>query len=220
MTLVHGNDYVSSAMSSDLDWLQAELENQYEIMTQRTREEAEGENEAMILNRIVRRTSEGYELEADPRHSELIVEELTVKSARSLSTPGISGSTEEEEQEKELEGEHVTKYRALTARCNYLSMDRPDLQYAVKEVCREMSKPFKSSWATLQRIGQYLKGKPRLVWRFDWQNLSGTIDVFADANWAGCTRTRKSTSGGCTMIGQHCIKTWPKTLAIVAKSSA
>ena len=60
MTLVHGDDYVSSAMSSDLNWLQAELENQYAIKTQRTREETEGDNEANILNRIVRRTSEGY----------------------------------------------------------------------------------------------------------------------------------------------------------------
>ena len=114
----------------------------------------------------------------------------------------------------------VTKYRALTARCNYLSMDRPDLQYAVKEVCREMSKPLKGSWHKLQRIGQYLKGKPRLVWRFGWQDPTSSIDVYADANWAGCTRTRKSSSGGCTMIGQHCVKAWSKTQSVVAKSSA
>ena len=50
MTLVHGDDYVSSAMSSDLDWLQAELEHQYKIKTQRTSEETEGENKANILN--------------------------------------------------------------------------------------------------------------------------------------------------------------------------
>ena len=46
------------------------------------------------------------------------------------------------------------------------------------------------------------------------------VDVYADANWAGLRRTRKSTSGGCTMVGYHCIKTWSKTQALVAKSSA
>ena len=74
---MHGDDYVSSGMSSDLDWLQNELEKRYKIKTQRTREDDGKEVEAKILNRIVRITPEGYELEADPRHAELIIEELT-----------------------------------------------------------------------------------------------------------------------------------------------
>ena len=114
----------------------------------------------------------------------------------------------------------VTKYRALAASCNYLSMAGPDIQYAVKELCRDMSKPLKGSWHKLQRVGQYLRGRPRLVWRFEWQDPMNSIDVYADANWAGCTRTRKSSSGGCTLIGQHCVKAWSKTQAIIAKSRA
>ena len=66
MTLVHGDDYVSAAASNDLDWLQAALESQYEIKTQRTRpQEGKEEVEAMILLRIVSRTREGYEVEAE-----------------------------------------------------------------------------------------------------------------------------------------------------------
>ena len=117
-------------------------------------------------------------------------------------------------------GENATRYRAIAARCNYLSLDRPDLQFAVKEVCREMSKPTSKSWARLRRIGQYLNGTPCVVWQFDWQDQCSTLDVFADANWAGCRRTRKSTSGGCVMVGYQCIKSWSKTQAVVAKSSA
>lgn len=37
MTLVHGDDYVTAAMSEDLDWLEGELQKEYEIKTQRTR---------------------------------------------------------------------------------------------------------------------------------------------------------------------------------------
>ena len=77
MTLVHGDDYVSSGMPSELDWLQAELEKRYKIKTQRTREADGKEVEAKILNRIVRRTPEGYEFEADPRHAELVIEGAT-----------------------------------------------------------------------------------------------------------------------------------------------
>ena len=175
--------------------------------------------EAKILNRIVRRTDAGYEMEADPRHAELIVEQVTKDGARTTTTPGNS-QTKDEDEEKELVGEQATQYRALAARCNYLSMDRPDMQFAVKEACREMAKPTVSAWSRLERIGQYLKGRPRLVWRFDWQSPVATLDVYADANWAGCHRTRKNTSGGCAMMGQHCIKTWSKTQALIAKSSA
>ena len=32
-------------------------------------------------------------------------------------------------------------------------------------------------------------------------------------DWAGCPRTRKSTTGGMIMVGSHAIKTWSSTQA-------
>ena len=69
------------------------------------------------------------------------------------------------------------------------------------------------------RIGKFLAGRPRVVWEFPNQEPQDTIDVYVDANWAGCRRTRKSTSGGCALLGKHCIKAWSKTQSIIAKSS-
>lgn len=92
--------------------------------------------------------------------------------------------------------------------------------YAVGEACREMSSPTTGSWARVERMARYLKGKPRLVWRFGWQDSCAIFDEFTDANRAGCRRTRKSTSGGCIMVGDHCIKSWAKTQSLIAKSSA
>ena len=46
------------------------------------------------------------------------------------------------------------------------------------------------------------------------------IVVWTDAGWAGCRISRKSTSGGNICIGDHCIKVWAKTQAVIAKSSA
>ena len=42
------------------------------------------------------------------------------------------------------------------------------------------------------------------------------VTVQSDANWAGCRDTRKSTSGGCILLGQHLINTWSKTQHAVA----
>ena len=69
------------------------------------------------------------------------------------------------------------------------------------------------------RIGKFVAGRPRVVWEFPNQDQQEAIDVYVDANWAGCRRTRKSTSGGCAMLGAHCIKAWSKTQSIIAKSS-
>ena len=43
--------------------------------------------------------------------------------------------------------------------------------------------------------------------------------MYGDTDWSGCPRTRRSTSGGCVMIGSHCIRTWSSTQASVTLSS-
>ena len=80
-------------------------------------------------------------------------------------------------------------YRRVAARCNYLALDRPDLQYSVKECCREMSKPTTGSWRRLVRIGRYLRNRPRAVWKYNLQTKQDTLKVYTDSNWAGCRRS-------------------------------
>ena len=57
------------------------------------------------------------------------------------------------------------------------------------------------------------------MWRFDWQCEQDVIDVHSDANWAGCKKSRKSSSGGTIAVGSHLIKSNAKTQAVIAKSS-
>lgn len=221
MTFVHGDDYVSSGMQGDLDWLEAELEKSYEIQTQKLGLGTGFDKEGKVLNRRVRCTSSGWELEADPRHAELVVEQLGVGKLRSLITPCVDGPEEIDEEDRvEITGPDATRFRGVATRCNYLAFDRPELQFATKEVCREMSKPTTGSLRRLRRIGQYLNGKPRLIWRYDSQHECETFDVYSDSDWAGCRKSRKPTSGGSIMRGSHCLKTWSRTQAIIAKSSA
>ena len=68
---------------------------------------------------------------------------------------------DDEPEREELPAAERTRFRAIAARCNYLQPDRPDMQYAVKEVCRLMSRPTARAWETLKRIGRYLKGAPK-----------------------------------------------------------
>ena len=51
------------------------------------------------------------------------------------------------------------------------------------------------------------EGRRRLVYCYPWQSADH-VDVYSDTDWPGCPRTRKSTSGGCIVLGQHLIKSW------------
>ena len=45
------------------------------------------------------------------------------------------------------------------------------------------------------------------------------MTAFSDSNWAGCKKTRKSTSGACYMHGGHLIKAYSRTQSNIALSS-
>jgi hypothetical protein len=132
MTLVHGDDYVSSGRQADLDWMEIQLQAAYEIQTQKL---GLGENcvsEGKVLNRIVRCSEEGWSLEADPRHAELIIEQLGVGELRAAATPGINGIDEvDRDDDVEITGSDATRFRGVAARCNYLAFDRPDIQFPI-----------------------------------------------------------------------------------------
>ena len=81
-----------------------------------------------------------------------------------------------------------------------------------------MAKPTVQSWNALKRLCRYLVGLPRLVYTYKWQEVKA-IDIYTDTDWAGCPRTRKSTSGGCVLLGAHAIKTWSSTQSSVALPS-
>ena len=113
----------------------------------------------------------------------------------------------------------ATNYRALVTRCNYLSPGRPDIAFSVKELARAMATPTKGDLQRLKRLARYIKGKPRLLLTYRWHARQDTITTHSDADWAGCRETRKSATGGCIKIGDHCVKGWIKTQALIALSS-
>lgn len=85
-----------------------------------------------------------------------------------------------------------------------------------------MSKPVDSDWKKLIRLGRYLKGAPRCVWRYDWQEVdtASTVTGYSDSDWAGDRKTGKNTSGGLIMLGDHLVKTWSRTQDAITLSSA
>ena len=127
---------------------------------------------------------------------------------------------EDEVEEKPLDAQQARLYRGVAARLNYIAPDRPDISYAVKEAARNMSCPKPADLRRLRKIGKYLLGQPQLNSLFKWQDAPTKITAFTDSDWAGCSRTARSTSGGAICMGEHVVKTRCKQQKVVARSSA
>ena len=96
-------------------------------------------------------------MEADQRHADIIIERMNLKGANGVKTPGEDEkSWEEEINQEELDFKDQRCYRELAARANYLAQDRPDIQYAVKEICKGICKPKKGDLKKLRRLARYL----------------------------------------------------------------
>ena len=115
--------------------------------------------EAKVLNRVIRIDKEGWSYEADQRHAYLLIDQLHLQGAKSVSTPGEGEKPWLEDKNGEfLRGKAATEFRAMAARANYLAQDRSDIHFAVKEICRTMASPTKGDVAKLRRLGRYLLG--------------------------------------------------------------
>ena len=216
---VHGDDFTSCGSKDNLDWMEREIGKQYEItIGPRLGPGKSDAKEAVVLNRVVRWCEDAIEWEADPRQVERLAADCGLAESKPVATPGVRASQQDLEEEKDLEPNLQSAFRGAAARGNYISQDRVDAHFACKEVCRWMSKPTTRSWTALKRLVRYLSGAPRLVYRFPAQEVR-SVDVYTDTDWAGCPRTRKSTSGGVVMFGSHAVKHWSSTQPGVSLSS-
>ena len=234
--MVHGDDFVAVGCEESLKATRKTLNDKYKIKVETLGGEPGDAKEIRVLNKVLRYTGEGVELEADPRHSELVIRQLGLEGAKPSSTPGVKSarfssvrgegnqddakSGDDTEGEVEMEAADARTYRGVVARLNYMAPERVDIQYAVKEAARCMARPKVKDWHALIRLGKYIRGKPRLVLKYEWQMTEGTISTYTDSDWAGCVETAKSTSGGVITIGKHTVKSYSRQQKTVALSSA
>lgn len=113
----------------------------------------------------------------------------------------------------------VTAYRALAASANYLALDRPDISYATKNVVEMFSKPTSDSLEHMKHVVRYLKHHPQRTWRFDYEPDTTECVVSVDTDFAGCHKTRRSTSRGFISLGSHSLRHWSVTQSTIALSS-
>jgi hypothetical protein len=115
-----------------------------------------------------------------------------------------------------------TAYRSLAGALQYLTFTtftRPDLAYAVQQICLHMHDPRESHLAALKRLLCYVRGTVD----FDLvlhRSPFAEVVVYTDADWAGCPDTHRSTSGYAIFLGGNLISLASKRQPVVSRSSA
>ena len=122
-----------------------------------------------------------------------------------IAAAGISARDRSEVPSKQLKnlleteplGEADAKlYRSAVGSAIYLSLDRREIQYAVKEAARHMSQPRKCDMQAVKTLAANLQSHPHVgrVTTCD-HNCSSEwpCELYSHSDWAGCLETRRST---------------------------
>ncbi|KAD4586433.1 hypothetical protein E3N88_24034 [Mikania micrantha] len=112
----------------------------------------------------------------------------------------------------------ITLYRSLAGALQYLTFTRPDITYAVQQICMYMHAPRTSHFNALKRILRYVKGTAH--YGLHMSPSPGSLLAYTDADWAGCPDTRRSTSGYCVYYGDNLISWSSKRQSTLSRSSA
>ncbi|XP_056697386.1 uncharacterized mitochondrial protein AtMg00810-like [Spinacia oleracea] len=97
-----------------------------------------------------------------------------------------------------------THYRSLAGALQYLTFTRPNIAYAVQQVCLFMHDPREPHFNALKRILHYIQGTiDHGLHLYPTSTLH--LITYTDADWGGCPDTRRSTSGYCCFLGDNLI---------------
>ncbi|KAJ9556367.1 hypothetical protein OSB04_010981 [Centaurea solstitialis] len=113
----------------------------------------------------------------------------------------------------------VTLYRGMIGSLLYLTASRPDIMYSTCLCARYQAEPKESHLTAIKRIFRYLKGTPNLGL---WYSKDSGFDLtaYSDSDFAGCKIDRKSTTGGCHLLGGKLVSWTSKKQNSVSTSTA
>ncbi|GJZ44077.1 ribonuclease H-like domain-containing protein [Tanacetum coccineum] len=111
-----------------------------------------------------------------------------------------------------------TLYRSLAGSLQYLTFTRPDISYAVQQVCLHMHDPREPHLSAPKRILRYVQGTLHYGLKL-FSSSTTDLVAYSNANWARCPTTRRSTSGYCVFLGNNLLSWSSKRQPTLSRSS-
>jgi histone deacetylase 1/2 len=94
----------------------------------------------------------------------------------------------------------------------------PDISFAMNKVCQFLAQPTTVHYEAVKRILRYLRGTASsgLLLR---KNPSTILNIYTDADWAGCLDDRRSTGSYAIFVGPNLVSWSSRKQPTVSRSS-
>ena len=151
-------------------------------------------------------------------------------TVRVQKTPCEAG-IQQEDQSQQLEPQDSSSYRSIIGLLLYLSRDRLDIMFTVKELSAAMSKPTLCALQRLKRLMGYLKfsgniglklsfPEPGKGKRKEGCEMEWLLETYTDADWSSNKSHRKSTSCALHFLNGCYVHGSSRTQKVISLSSA
>lgn len=101
----------------------------------------------------------------------------------------------------------------------YLTITRPDVAFTVHILSQFMQRPTTVHMQAAKRVLRYLIANPGQGILLAAKSAA-ILTAYTDSDWAGCSNSRKSTTGFCILLGDSLVSWKTKKQQVVARSSA
>jgi hypothetical protein len=214
--VVHGDDFTVGGFAAELDWFREMIVTKFEVKFKARLGEGEGDDKGVeCLNRVMEWVDhEGVRYEADQRHAEIIVRELGLEEREQGSEdPGSQGGVWGAVPISVRRSiEHLWLVPTTWRRTGEISSSQ-------SKSCAARCPSRQGGLGSSEATGRISLGEPRKVLKYPFQRMPREIVIWSDTDRAGCRETRKSTTGGVGVLGEHCLKSWSSTQDVIALSS-
>ncbi|WVZ98807.1 hypothetical protein U9M48_044188 [Paspalum notatum var. saurae] len=146
-----------------------------------------------------------------------LLKKFKMGDCKPISTPMSTN----EHLDADVDGKPVDQstYRSMIGSLLYLTASRPDIMFSVCLCARFQAAPKESHLTAVKRILRYLKHTPSIgLWYPEGAKLE--LLGYSDSDFAGYRVDRKSTSGGCHLLGRSLVSWSSKKQNCVALSTA
>ncbi|KAI3523467.1 hypothetical protein L1887_01631 [Cichorium endivia] len=170
-----------------------------------------------FLGIAVTRNQDGSLFLSQQKYAKEVLRRSGFENCKPIPTPVGSSSKVSKDDGKLLD--NPTEFRQLAGALQYLTFTRPDISYAVQQVCMHMHAPRTTHLTALKRILRYISGTITHGLTLT-RSATTSLLSYTDADWAGCPDTRRSTSGYCIFMGNNLLSWSSKRQTTISRSSA
>jgi Reverse transcriptase (RNA-dependent DNA polymerase) len=145
--------------------------------------------------------SDGLHLSLAKYISDLL-KKTNMINAKPVSSPMAYGTILTQEGSTPCSNPHL--YRSIVGSLQYATLTRPEIAFSVNKLSQFMHQPTELHWLAVKRVLRYLCGTLQLGLQISRKSTS-QIHAYSDADWAGSTDDRKSTSGFSIFLGSNLV---------------